>query len=159
MSKAINLRLQGYEGFIVISLRPRSRLLSRKAKKANCRLSKTNTRCPKMICLCCVAHVVAGAKKFDHVKPILESSDWLPNSSRREFKIALLTYTCCNGLAPQYLADLLVLYNSTRQPRSSNKSMWKTNNEDKNLWKQNVYVCGTNTMESTSRKFLKKQQC
>ena len=65
------------------------------------------------------------AKKFVHVKPILESLHWLPVSSRIEFKIALLTYKCLNGQAPQYLADLLVPYNSSRQLRSSNKSMLK----------------------------------
>ncbi len=59
------------------------------------------------------------------VKPILESLHWLPISSRIDFKIALLTYKCLNGLAPQYLADLLVPYNCSRQLRSSNKSLLK----------------------------------
>ena len=44
---------------------------------------------------------------------------------RIELKIALLTYKCLNGLAPQYLADLLVPYNSSRQLRLSNKSILK----------------------------------
>ena len=48
----------------------------------------------------CAARVVTGAKRFDHVKPILESLHWLPVSSRIEFKIALHTYKCLNGLAP-----------------------------------------------------------
>ena len=73
----------------------------------------------------CAARVITGAKKFDHIKPILESLHWLSVSYRIEFKIALLTYKCLNGLAPQYLADLLVPYNSPRQLRSSNKSMLK----------------------------------
>ncbi len=39
----------------------------------------------------CVARIITGAKKFDHVKPILESLHWLPISSRIDFKITLLT--------------------------------------------------------------------
>ena len=71
------------------------------------------------------ARVLTGAKTYDHVKPILESLHWLPISSRIDFNIALLTYKCLNGLAPQYLADLLVPYNCSRQLRSSNKSLLK----------------------------------
>ena len=44
----------------------------------------------------CAAHVVAEAKRFDHVKPIPQSLHWLPCSSRIELKIALLTYKCLN---------------------------------------------------------------
>ena len=33
----------------------------------------TDTWCPKIIYQCCAARVVTGAKKFDHVSPILKA--------------------------------------------------------------------------------------
>ena len=73
----------------------------------------------------CSAWVVKGAKNFAHAKPILKSLHWLPISSRIEFMVALLTYKCLNWLAPQFLMDLHVPYDSSRQLRSSNKSKLK----------------------------------
>ena len=53
-----------------------------------------------------------GGSKYDHVKPLLEVLHWLPVVQSIDFKIALLTYKCLNGVAPKYLKDLLEVQES-----------------------------------------------
>ena len=104
----------------------------------------------------CAARVVTGAKKFDHVKPILESLHWLPVSSRIEYKIALLTYKCLNELAPQYLADLLVPYKSSRQLRSFNKSMLKVPKTNTKTFGSRAFTYAAPTVWNALPEYVKK---
>ena len=67
------------------------------------------------------ARIITRTKKFDHITPALKQLHWLPISSRIEFKILLLTYKALNGLAPQYLADLVHYRRTCRNLRSNNK--------------------------------------
>ncbi|KAI5098689.1 hypothetical protein C0J45_10828, partial [Silurus meridionalis] len=46
------------------------------------------------------------------------SLHWLPIKSRIDYKILLLTYKALNGLAPQYLSELLYQYDPPRLLRS-----------------------------------------
>ena len=71
------------------------------------------------------ARVIYGAKKFDHVTPLLKDLHWLPVSYRISFKIALLAYKCINGSAPSYLSDFLVTKSKTRCLRSNSKNTLK----------------------------------
>ena len=52
--------------------------------------------------------------KFAHITPVLRELHWLPVKFRIEFKIALLVFKTSNGLAPQYLSELLVVKPRTR---------------------------------------------
>ena len=65
------------------------------------------------------AKLIFGAKKFDHVTPILHTFHWLPIQLRIIFKVLLLTYKSLNGYGPIYLQDLLTLYQPSRCLRSS----------------------------------------
>ena len=56
------------------------------------------------------ARVVSRCSKYDHITPILKSLHWLPVKMRILFKILLLAYNCVNGLAPEYMCDLLIPY-------------------------------------------------
>jgi hypothetical protein len=69
------------------------------------------------------ARVVSKIKKFDHVSPVLHELHWLPVHKRIVFKTLLLTYRCVNGMAPQYLSDLITPYASSRHLRSSDKQL------------------------------------
>jgi len=51
------------------------------------------------------AQVVTGAKKFDHITPVLCDLHWLPVRQRIKYKLAMTVYKCLRGLAPTYLAD------------------------------------------------------
>ena len=68
------------------------------------------------------AKVICGARKYDHVTPLLKDLHWLPVKFRINFKIALLTYKCLKGDAPKYLSDLLKANNPQRVLRSSERS-------------------------------------
>ena len=61
-----------------------------------------------------MARVTCLIPKFAHTTPVLRGLHWLPVKFRVEFKIALLVYKTLNGLAPQYLSELLVVKPRTR---------------------------------------------
>lgn len=46
-------------------------------------------------------------RKYNHIKPVLRSH-WLPVAQRIDFKTTLLVYKSLNGLAPEYISDVLV---------------------------------------------------
>ena len=64
------------------------------------------------------AKLVFKARKYDSVTPLLHSLHWLPVSHRIKFKILLVTFKCLRTDTPQYLAELLSVYNPTRTLRS-----------------------------------------
>ena len=67
------------------------------------------------------AKIVFGAKKYDHVSPLLKKLHWLPVTSRIEFKIASICYKFFTDTHfPKYLSELLHVYEPKRTLRSSN---------------------------------------
>ncbi|KAI5619000.1 gastrula zinc finger protein XlCGF28.1-like [Silurus asotus] len=64
------------------------------------------------------ARVLTRSRKYNHITPVLISLHWLPIKSRIDYKILLLTYKALNGLAPQYLSELLYQYDPPRLLRS-----------------------------------------
>ena len=65
------------------------------------------------------ARILTGTRKYDHMTPVLYKLHWLPVKYRIEYKIILMTYRALNGLAPNYLQDLLQVYQPARSLRSS----------------------------------------
>jgi hypothetical protein len=51
--------------------------------------------------------LISGARKFDHVTPLLRERHWLPVEHRITFKIAVMTYKCVHGMTADYLADYI----------------------------------------------------
>ena len=68
------------------------------------------------------ARLIVGARRFDHITPILRDLHWLPILARLEFKILLLTYKCLYNQGPSYLRELLKFQNTSRPLRSSVQS-------------------------------------
>ncbi len=66
------------------------------------------------------ARVLTRTRKFDHISPVLPIPHWLPIKHRIHFKILLITYKALNGLAPQYLSELLSHCSPSRPLRSQN---------------------------------------
>ncbi len=66
------------------------------------------------------ARVLTRTRKYDHISPVLSRLHWLPTKHRIDFKILLMTYKALNGLAPQYLSELLSHYSPPRPLRSQN---------------------------------------
>jgi len=56
---------------------------------------------------CCIfaARLVTGARRCDHITPVLRQLHWLPVRQHDVFKIAGLVHQSIVGLAPAYLAD------------------------------------------------------
>ncbi len=67
-----------------------------------------------------VARVLTRIRKYDHISLVLSTQHWLPIKHRIDFKIFLITYKALNGLAPQYLSELLSHYRPPRPLRSQN---------------------------------------
>ena len=56
------------------------------------------------------SRLVSGVKGRVHMTPVLRKLHWLPISKIVMFQILLLTFKAKNGLAPQYIVDLLTVY-------------------------------------------------
>ncbi len=66
------------------------------------------------------ARVLTRTREYDHISPVLSTLHWLPIKHCIDFKILLITYKALNGLAPQYLSELLSHYSPSRPLRSQN---------------------------------------
>jgi hypothetical protein len=70
------------------------------------------------------ARLVSGARKYDHVTPLLRALHWLPVRQRIVFKTLILVYKIIHNLsAPAYLADLISLHVPTRTLRSADRHL------------------------------------
>ena len=65
------------------------------------------------------ARLLTGFNRHQHITPILASLHWLPVCFRIDFKILLITFKARSGLAPSYIADILIPYEPARSLRSS----------------------------------------
>ena len=69
------------------------------------------------------ARLLIGSHKYDHITPVLMQLHWLPIEQHIVYKIILVTFKALNGLAPQYIADMISYYKPSRWLRSSNASL------------------------------------
>ncbi len=65
-----------------------------------------------------LSRVLTRTRKYDHISSVISTLHWLPIKHRIDFKILLITYKALNGLAPQYLSELL--YSPPHLLRSQN---------------------------------------
>lgn len=67
------------------------------------------------------ARLVTGARRRDHITPVLRQLHWLPVRQRVEYKVACLVYQSLAGQAPPYIADDIQLAadSDRRQLRSA----------------------------------------
>ena len=54
------------------------------------------------------ARLVSGARRHDHITPVLTKLHWLPVRKRVMFKTVVLVWKCLNGIALGYLSELCV---------------------------------------------------
>jgi len=52
--------------------------------------------------------LITGARRSQHVTPILRQLHWLPIRQRILFKTAVLVYKCRHGMAPSYLSTYCI---------------------------------------------------
>lgn len=69
------------------------------------------------------ARLIVGARSGDRITPILNDLHWLRVEERIVFKILLTIYKALNGMAPQYIKDILHKHEPRRHLRSNYKSL------------------------------------
>ena len=52
--------------------------------------------------------MISGARRHDHITPVLAKLHWLPVRKRVMFKTVVLVWKCLNATAPGYLSELCV---------------------------------------------------
>jgi len=67
------------------------------------------------------ARLVTGARRYDHITPVLRQLHWLPVRQRVEYKVACLVHQSLAGQTPAYIANdiQLVTDSDRRQLRSA----------------------------------------
>ena len=65
------------------------------------------------------ARLLTGFNRQHHITPILASLHWLPVHFRIDFKILLIIFKACLGLALSYITEILTLYEAACSLRSS----------------------------------------
>ena len=70
-----------------------------------------------------LASVVLQTNRLSSAGPLLSELNWLPETSRIQFKIASLTHKILNTSTPSYSSSLLNHYQPTRQLRSSSSNL------------------------------------
>jgi len=51
------------------------------------------------------ARFISGARRSDHITPVLRQLHWLPVRQRVQYKLILLVYKSLRGLTPLYLSE------------------------------------------------------
>ena len=65
------------------------------------------------------ARIVSRKRLHNHISPIVNELHWLPVEKRIIFKLLIMAYKCNQGVAPQYLLDIVKSYQPARHLRSS----------------------------------------
>ena len=67
----------------------------------------------------CAACLITRTRKYEHIIPVLQRLHWLPVRLRPTYKVLLFIYCALNGLAPDYLAELISYRPINRTVRSA----------------------------------------
>ncbi len=67
------------------------------------------------------ARLLTRTRQNEHITPILQRLHWLPIIYRIQYKVLLLVYKALNGLAPQYIEELLQYRNARPGLRSAGR--------------------------------------
>jgi hypothetical protein len=67
--------------------------------------------------------IVCGARKYDHITPLLKELKWLPVAKQLYYRSAIMAFKCMTGCAPEYLSTKFVkrVEISNRTTRNSQK--------------------------------------
>ena len=71
------------------------------------------------------ARLLTRTRMREHISPVLASLHWLPVKFRIRFKTLMFVYKALNGLAPQYITELLEYASSSRPLRSGSQRLLK----------------------------------
>lgn len=69
------------------------------------------------------ARIVTKTPKYAHITPVLKQLNWLPIKNLIEYRLLLVVYKALDKNSPEYLNDLLKIYNPPRSLRSENQKL------------------------------------
>ena len=97
------------------------------------------------------ARLITGARRRDHITPVLRQLHWLPVRRRVEFKLACLVRQALCGQMPTYLADdiHLVSEGNRRSLRSSSDNVCGATYAQQ-LWRQKLWRCRSANLERSA---------
>ena len=75
------------------------------------------------VCSNSAARIVTKTAPRGHITPVLKELHWLPVDRRIEYKILLYAYKALNGLAPEYLCNMVEPYAPDRVLRSASQNL------------------------------------
>jgi len=70
-----------------------------------------------------LARVVSGARRRDHIRPVLKDLHWLPVPQRIQYKVALITHKTLSTGQPPYLHNLISEHKPSRHLRSEGQRL------------------------------------
>lgn len=102
------------------------------------------------------ARVVTRTKRHEHITPVLIQLHWLPVAQRIQYKILLTTFRALHGLSPNYLAELLTVYQPARSLRSADSNLLNVpKTRLRTFRRQGICVLCPIPLESTASKSAK----
>ena len=72
------------------------------------------------------ARVIARSRRSSHITPVLIQLHWLPVPYRVTYKVLIMTYKAIHGLTPNYIQDMISIYEPSRTLRSSSEVLLNT---------------------------------
>ncbi len=97
------------------------------------------------------ARVLTRTRKYEHISPVLSTLHWLPTKHRIDFKISLISYKALNGLAPQYLSELLSHYSPSHPLRSQNSGHLIISRYQNQLRAADLFLFSAQTLEQSTK--------
>ena len=67
--------------------------------------------------------IVNGARKYDHVTPILKQLRWLPVRQQLFYRDAIMAFKCMTGRAPEYLSEKFIKRCEVTNRKNRNSQM------------------------------------
>ena len=67
------------------------------------------------------ARIVTGARKYEHITPMLKELHWLPVAKQLEVRDILMAFKCIKGLAPPSLCNKFSTRSQVRTRNTRNK--------------------------------------
>ncbi len=69
----------------------------------------------------CAARLITRTRKYEHITPVLQRLHWLPVHLRPTYKMLVFRYCALNGLALDYISELIGYRTINRTLRSTSQ--------------------------------------
>ena len=92
--------------------------------------------------------IVSGARKYDHVTPILKDLNWLPVTTQLYYRSATMAFKCMTGRVPTYISSQFikrqdVSNRNTRNSQQLNIPLFKTATGQRTFYTIRLLAYGT----------------